>query len=67
MLMDIPGFTAESSFRRGDESYRIAKRYTATRMKLIQQEGPLRDCACCIGSDSYGCCARCAEWILDHF
>ena len=64
--MNIPGFTAEGSLRRNEESIRYTKRFITSGLRVIQQqvEGPVRDCACCIATDNYACCARCVDWIL---
>jgi len=64
--MNIPKFTAESSLWHSNETFRNIEQFRINGQGVIPQDrgSHVGDCLCCIGSDSYDCCARCADWIL---
>jgi hypothetical protein len=64
-IMSIPKFTAESSLLQSNETFSHIEQFRIVDLGVIPQDsGPVGDCLCCIGSNSYDCCARCVDWIL---
>ena len=68
----LPGFRAAASLDEAKIHYQISGKSDLVRNRsIIPQLRPsgsgLRDCACCIATDSYSCCASCVQSILDLF